>query len=105
MPQRDAAVAGVSGAYRTALGGAMSNHDDDGASEAGVLRDLHRQPHLFLKLAQNALTVADSLRNNYFKNTASFVTALRRAIAMHEKGHRSECILGTHDVSGSTWTE
>jgi hypothetical protein len=82
-----------------------STPDFDGASEAGVLRDLHRQPHLFLRLAQNALTVADSLRDNYFKNTASFVTALRRAIAMHEKGKRTDCVLKTHDVSGSTWTE
>ena len=33
----------------------------DRTPEAGVLRDVHRQPHLFLKLAQNALTVADRL--------------------------------------------
>lgn len=79
--------------------------DNDGATEAGVLRDLHRQPHLFLRLAQNALTVADSLRNNYFKNTASFVTVLRKAIVMHEKGQRTDCILKTHDVSGSVWND
>src|SRR3954466_11944081 len=77
----------------------------DGATEAGVLRDLHRQPHLFLRLAQNALTVADSLRNNYFKNTATFVKELRRSIMMYKKGQRPDCILKIHDVSGSTWTE
>jgi hypothetical protein len=43
----------------------------------GVQADLQRQPHLLLKLAENALTVAESLRGNYFKNTASFVAALR----------------------------
>src|SRR4051794_19262710 len=85
----------------------MNNSVDheDGVSEAGVLRDLHRQPHLFLRLAQNALTVADSLRNNYFKNTASFVKELRRAIVMFEKGQRPDCILRTHDVSDAAWSE
>lgn len=35
-----------------------------------VREDLQRQPHLFMKLAQNALTVAESLRKNYFTNTS-----------------------------------
>lgn len=49
-------------------------------TEAGVRADLERRPHLFMRLAENALTVAESLRHNYFKNTATFVTALRKAI-------------------------
>ena len=49
-------------------------------TEAGVREDLQRQPHLLMKLAENALTVAESLRDNYFKNTAQFITALRRAM-------------------------
>ena len=31
-----------------------------------------------MKLAENSLTVAESLRDNYFKNTAQFVAALRK---------------------------
>jgi hypothetical protein len=57
-------------------------------TEAGVREDLQRQPHLFMKLAENALTVAESLRNNYFKNTASFVTTMRQAIEEANNGRR-----------------
>ncbi|MGH2487694.1 MAG: DNA double-strand break repair nuclease NurA [Ktedonobacterales bacterium] len=55
-------------------------HGDHWSSEAGVNEDLHRQPQLFLKLAENALTVAENLRNNYFSNTAQFVAQLRKAM-------------------------
>lgn len=34
-------------------------------TEASVQEDLQRQPHLFVRLAENALTVAESLRGNY----------------------------------------
>ena len=80
-------------------------NDHDRGPEEAVLRDLHRQPHLFLKLAQNALTVADSLRDNYFRNTAKFVTALRRSIAMFEKGLRPDPVLTVCDVAGAEWKE
>jgi hypothetical protein len=40
--------------------------------EAAVLAKL-RQPHLLTQLAENSLTIADSLRSNYFNNTAKFV--------------------------------
>src|SRR5205085_1624598 len=46
----------------------------------GVRDDLQRQPYLLVRLAENALTVAESLRDNYFKNTAEFITALRKAM-------------------------
>jgi hypothetical protein len=61
----------------------MSQADgqDYWSSEAGVSADLQNQPQLFFKLAENALTVAESLRNNYFRNTAQFVSHLRQAIS------------------------
>ena len=37
-------------------------------SEDAVREDLQKQPRIFYKLAENALTVAESLRDNYFKN-------------------------------------
>lgn len=64
-----------------------------------VQQDLQRQPHLFLKLAENALTVAESLRHNYFKNTAEFVKHLRVAM------RRSEPIMGTSRVDGLGWPD
>ena len=53
----------------------------DSASDSSVVEiaeSLQRQPHLFMRLLQNSLTVAESLRDNYFKNTARFVADLRR---------------------------
>jgi hypothetical protein len=54
------------------------------ASEEGVKQDLQRQPSIMLKLAENALQVAESLRGNYFSNTAKFIAALRGAMAREE---------------------
>lgn len=73
-------------------------------TEEGVREDLQRQPHLFVKLAQNALTVAESLRSNYFKNTAHFIVLLRRAIDQATKGERSKPILTTHRVKNAEWS-
>ena len=61
--------------------------------------DLQRQPHLFMKLAENALTVAESLRENYFANTATFVAHLRRA-----QGRRSDPILHTQLIENADWS-
>ena len=53
-------------------------------TEESVREDLQRQPHLLMKLAENSLTVAESLRDNYVKNTAKFVAHLRGAMRMAE---------------------
>jgi hypothetical protein len=49
-------------------------------TEQEVREDL-QQPHLCLRLVENALTVAESLRSNYFHNTARFIMALRKALS------------------------
>lgn len=69
------------------------------SSEEGVREDLQHQPHLFFKLAENALTVAESLRENYFKNTASFVTKLRKRMVPPDS------ILTPTQVSNITWAD
>lgn len=78
-----------------------TNGHDRWSTEQGVQEDFHRQPHLFMRLAENALTVAESLRDNYFKNTAQFVTALRKA--MRASGLRSEPILTAQPVTNADW--
>lgn len=72
-------------------------------TEEGVREDLQRQPHLFMKLAENALTVAESLRNNYFKNTASFITALRQAVDAANQGRR-DSILEVNEIGKLNWS-
>ncbi len=73
-------------------------------TEDGVREDLQRQPHLFMKLAQNALTVAESLRSNYFHNTAHFIALLRRAMVQASQGKRSEPILTTYPIKNAEWS-
>jgi hypothetical protein len=59
---------------------------------------IQRQPHLYLRLIQNSLTVAESLRHNYFKNTAEFVRLLR------SKARRDgDVFFSTTDVTGMDW--
>ncbi len=72
-------------------------------TEDGVREDLQRQPHLLMKLAENALTVAESLRDNYFKNTASFVSALRGAMHEAAEGKRPDSPLTVHKVENVDW--
>ncbi|HZU77343.1 MAG TPA: DNA double-strand break repair nuclease NurA, partial [Dehalococcoidia bacterium] len=67
------------------------------SSEERVREDLQRQPQLFLKLAENALIVAESLRNNYFKNTAQFVSDLRKAMS------RPDAILRPETATDLNW--
>jgi len=74
-------------------------------SPAGVQRDLRRQPHLFMQLAENALTVAESLRDNYFYNTAKFISALRFSMAQYAAHKRDEPILIVKSVKDATWAE
>lgn len=85
----------------------MNEHDATARrlTEAGVQEDLQRQPHLFVRLAENALTVAESLRGNYFHNTAKFVAALRKAVAQAQEGRRAEPILEIGTVPETTWAE
>lgn len=74
-------------------------------AEAEVHKDLQRQPHLFVQLAENALTVAESLRGNYFKNTAVFIADLRRAIAASRAGRRAEPVLEVYQVPETSWAD
>ncbi len=73
-------------------------------TEDGIREELRRQPHLLMKLAENALTVAESLRDNYFKNTACFVTALRRAMHAADQGKRSDPILTAYRIENADWS-
>jgi hypothetical protein len=76
-----------------------------GDSLASVKAELQRQPHILLKLAENSLTVARSLRDNYFKNTAHFVSDVRRAIQHAQEGARPDPILDASDVSSTEWAD
>jgi hypothetical protein len=73
-------------------------------SENAVTRDLQKNPHILMKLAENALTVAENLRDNYFKNTAKFISALRKAIRAGQKGQRTEPVLVVTNVAGAAWS-
>ena len=75
---------------------------DDSLTEQGVITDLQNQPHLMIKLQENALLVAESLRDNYFANTAKFVTILRRAMREADLGKRQQ-ILNAKAINDLDW--
>ena len=78
---------------------------DERLTENGVLEDLHHQPQLMMKLAENTLLVAESLRDNYFRNTALFISHLRQAIDAANRGKRDSYILEVCSVADATWEE
>ena len=73
-------------------------------TDEGVCADLQRQPHLMLKLAENALSVAENLRDNYFKNTTTFIKHLRKRI-YDASGRDHEPILTVHRVDDVDWSD
>lgn len=70
-----------------------------------ILEDLQSQPHIMMKLAQNALLVAESLRDNYFKNTATFVKHLRATMRQAARGERKDEILKVQAVNNLSWQD
>ena len=78
---------------------------DERLTENGVLEDLHQQPQLMMKLAENSLLVAENLRDNYFHNTARFIKDLRRAIEETNRGNRDSAILQMCSVADASWEE
>lgn len=73
-------------------------------TEDGVREDLQRQPLILMRLAENALTVAENLRNNYFNNTTRFIKHLRQAIQTAQQGKRSDPILSIFKITEATWS-
>ena len=75
------------------------------ARSSGVARELQDQPHILLRLAENSLTVADSLRDNYLRNTATFVSDLRKTIRLAEAGRRSSAPLEVFPANQLSWKD
>ncbi len=73
-------------------------------TQGEVERELQRQPYLLARLAENALTVAESFRDNYVKNTAKLVTYLQEAVRQFTAGERAEPILDVWNADGLTWS-
>lgn len=65
-----------------------------------VQADLHRQPQLLAHLAENALTVAENMRQNYFHNTARFLAAVRQRCREHPAR-----VIALHHVPDTHWAD
>lgn len=81
----------------------MDANGSEHLTEREVQDVFRRQPHLLMRLAENALTVAESLRDNYFRNTATFVASLRQAIHLGQQGKRTDLILQPVRVTDACW--
>ena len=77
---------------------AADNAGLTGFQNGDVEARIQQQPHLYLRLIQNSLTVAESLRQNYFKNTAEFVRLLQAKM-------RTAAILKCSDASALDWPD
>ena len=73
--------------------------------EERVLEDLYQQPQLMMQLVEKSLLVAENLRDNYYRNTARFITHLRQAMDEANRGKRDSAILQTFSVKDATWEE
>lgn len=85
----------------------MSSPEERGiprVTQEAVERDILQQPYLQARLAENALTVAESMRGNYFKNTARLVTMLRKAVRQFASGQRDDPILDVQSADGLSWS-
>ena len=69
-----------------------------------VIQDLQHQPNLFMELAENALFVAESLRDNYFQNTAKFVAILRTTLRDALERDR-EPVFNIYEVHNFEWRD
>jgi hypothetical protein len=76
------------------------------SAESGLQEQLERTPQLLLRLAENSLTVAESVRDNYVKNTAQFVQDLSKSLAWTEPVMTVEQVadLGWSDLQGEVAT-
>jgi hypothetical protein len=63
---------------------------------------LQRRPHVLLQLAENSLAVAQSLRDNYFHNTARFIGRLRLTVRDDGAG---EPIMRLESVAAAAWAD
>ena len=78
---------------------------NDRLTENDVQEDLLRQPQLMMKIVEKTLSVAENLRDNYFRNTARFISHLRRAMDRDNKEEQENSILQTYSVADAAWEE
>jgi hypothetical protein len=79
-------------------------HEQISRAIAEVQEDIQRQPHLFMRLAENALMVAESFRGGYLNNTSKFVAKLRDSLKRSSQ-QNTESILTIHKITNAVWSE
>ncbi len=83
----------------------LDNEIEEQLADSDVLEDLRQQPQLMMGLVEKSLLVAENLRNNYCRNTAYFISHLRRAMERDNKGEQESPILQTYSVADTAWEE
>lgn len=72
----------------------------------GVSEEITKRPHIFIALVQNALTIAQSLRDNYFINTAKVVSRIRDDLTAKDISTTQEMIFNINCIDKSIgWEE
>lgn len=81
------------------------NDLDRGISQE-IMQEIVKKPHIFVALVQNALTVAQSLRDNYFADTAKLVYQLRPKIVIGNNYNSEDDIFKIEEVDkNKSWED
>lgn len=57
-------------------------------NDGELIQEIINRPHIFVALVQNALTVAQSLRDNYFADTARLISKIRNELSGIDEGKK-----------------
>lgn len=84
---------------------ALEEIADKGDVSQETVKELLKKPHIFVALVQNAFTVAQSLRDNYFADTARLVSRLRTQLVDNadEKGSKRPIFKITQVDMNKNW--
>ncbi|GAB4323313.1 MAG: hypothetical protein Kow0091_30660 [Geminocystis sp.] len=70
----------------------------DEISQQNIIQKIKQQPHILIKLQENALTVATNLRDNYFKNTADLIAFL-------QEQNQNQNLFKIENVNNPQWSD
>lgn len=67
-------------------------------TQQSIAQRIQQQPHILIKLQENALTVAENLRGNYFQNTAKLIDFL-------QENNKNNNLFKTENIGQPQWSD
>lgn len=67
-------------------------------NDGELIQEIINRPHIFVALVQNALTVAQSLRDNYFADTARLISKIRNELSGIDEGKKGDPLFSINAI-------